>query len=156
MSKELFNILNISSLKAIYLFSNTPMYLYKNFRKDPSVQELSDKYSADDLIDLFYQFANESDRNVENLVVIYSIIISLTYKEYQQVKVFFETKELYGIEWFEMIRDIFFSTSTATEFYELKGNQFDFDRTVIKSEESSDQIIVRTFKPEILVDGEQL
>ncbi len=123
MRNELFDMLNMDSLKTIYIVSNTPMYLYKNFRKDASVQELSNRYSADELIDLFYQIMGDMGKEIEQLTTLYAIMMSLTYKECQQAKVFFETQELYDIEWFEEFRDIYFSTSRITEVHEVKGNQ---------------------------------
>ncbi|MDD5681271.1 MAG: hypothetical protein PHI59_08550 [Candidatus Omnitrophica bacterium] len=124
MNTDLKNIinreLNIHILKEIYIFSNTPMYLYKNFRKDLGIQLLANKYSFADLIDFFENTILKERLELDEIVCIYAIIIALTYIEYYKTAFFFEKLDTYNFKWAKELKYIIMSFAKSTEIIKKK------------------------------------
>jgi hypothetical protein len=98
--------LNIENLEGKLAVSNTPAYLYKHYRADKSVYELS-KNNTPELIDALRKIFKDVE-STEHLAKIYAIVIALTFKPYNEVKDFFEAFKDSGLMWAGKIAEIFF------------------------------------------------
>jgi hypothetical protein len=78
-------ILNESQLARIYLVANTPSYLLRKFRADPSVFELSKRNTVDDLVSFAANIPNSDKRTLKDVVFAYAAIVALTFKNRQEV-----------------------------------------------------------------------
>lgn len=122
MKLEIDKLLDLETLKEIFIVSNTPLYLYKNFRKNGTVQGLSNRYSTYTLIKFFETAINNQNDNLDRLVSIYSIIIALTFKDYSEIHHFFNKLDSYEIEWSKELKAIFMSSVEITQIYGKNEN----------------------------------
>ena len=99
------------------------MYLYKHFREDPTIQQLGKTYSTQELMESFSMILPDIHEAVDNLVVLYAIIMALTFKKYQDVREFFVGLSSYSnIQWANALKNLFMSLSKITEIYEIQGD----------------------------------
>src|ERR1700760_2584573 len=83
--KNIKDDLNTSNLIERLGYANTPAYLYKHYRQDQTVYDLSKSYSIEDLVNYLKDNLNNV-KSIEDLVVVYATIISLTFKDEKDVK----------------------------------------------------------------------
>lgn len=100
---------NYAFLEEKVAFANTPMYLYQNFRRDDSIIRLASANSTYELQHLLSYLIENGTKDLNNLVLIYSIIIALTFKNPKEVDPFFEKLSDTKIKWAKEISDIYFS-----------------------------------------------
>lgn len=103
------NDIDFTNLSEKYLVSNTGNFLYKNFRSNSSVLELSKKHTTDFLINQFTYFLNKFPKDEEDMVIIYSIVIALTFHVGEKVDGFFIKLKASNLKWGEKISAIYFS-----------------------------------------------
>jgi hypothetical protein len=77
------SILNEPQLARIYLVANTPAYLYRNYRADPSVWEIARRHTVDDLVSFAVEHANE--RKLKDVVFAYAALVALSFKDQREV-----------------------------------------------------------------------
>lgn len=116
------NILDISSLEETFISANTPLYIYKNFRKNNSIQNLAEMFDSDYLIKLFNTLVREKRKDLETLIFIYSVIIALTFKDYFKVKRFFSKLDAYRLEWSKELKEIVLTNSKITQMAQVNKN----------------------------------
>jgi hypothetical protein len=107
---------NEDSLKAIYIFANTSLYLYNRLRDNQTIKTISQKYSTDALLKVFFSILPNKKKHVKqfsSIVCIYSLIACLSLKQYKEVESFFKRLPAYRIEWAQEISDIFLAFSTS-------------------------------------------
>jgi|GEM_PF-1244018 len=152
---ELKSILNMRELTARYLFANTPYYLYKHFKSENTIEDLSQKYSSEKLISLLDSILKEEIEEIEDAVIIYAILISLTYKPYHDVKDFFKEIRSEQFEWFNEIATKYLSESIDTK-YEDSDVKMSQQKIVENKagDKSSSNITVEEYSPIINeIDG---
>jgi hypothetical protein len=82
-----------------YLFSNTPMYLYKHLLSDTYVQELASKFDAERLITEFNDLMDTELDSLEKVAISYSILIALLKKQPVSFKEVFKKLNTTKLEW---------------------------------------------------------
>ena len=131
--------LNLEPLLEAYCFANTPYYLYKHFRRDESVQQLTKRYAAEHLIDEYHlrtkrlmkpgtstgffiklinfvnPFLGRTSRQaepgkLEDLLVAYAIAVAATFLTRNDAAEFLRRLDLSRLEWGEAIQYIFLSS----------------------------------------------
>ncbi|HRH48338.1 MAG TPA: hypothetical protein PLP23_06290 [Panacibacter sp.] len=104
------NQLDNSGLAKIIVVANTADYLYDCFVRNQSVLEFCQKHTDAELIDIFYGAYNEyrAERNIDNLVIIYACIVSISLKQSAYVFGFFNNLNNYpDIKWANKLNSIF-------------------------------------------------
>ena len=101
--------LNIEKLKEITTIANSATFLYRTFTQNQSVLELAFSFSDQELIDMFYRKINE-ERNLENVSVVYALIIALSFHNTSYSSGFFRNlQENHIVKWAEELSDIYFN-----------------------------------------------
>lgn len=109
-------MINFDRVKELILISNTSTYFYNNMVEEKTIKEIDEKYSVDELFSKFNYYKEKFYNNIDNLIIIYCIIFSLTYKDYDSVEKFFNNIDSYNIRWSKDIKDIYFSRVKAITF----------------------------------------
>ena len=104
---EVSKLLDLSALEEIFLLDNTAPYLYKTFRRTLSIHRLSREFQTDQLISLFEGAVRKIDNSLRDAVLVYSIVIALTLKDYSEVRQFFAGLDGYDFRWSEELKGIF-------------------------------------------------
>ncbi|MBL7068804.1 MAG: hypothetical protein ISS34_02995 [Candidatus Omnitrophica bacterium] len=119
--KDLFNninnILDTYALREILIFANTPMYLYRHFKQNISVRDLSKRHSSTDLIKYFEHIVKQLPRDLNTLIYVYASIIALTFKESPEAMKFFIKLDEYKFKWTRELKYIYISTHKSTHSY---------------------------------------
>lgn len=118
-------VIDLEGLKEILIFANTPLYLYKNFRKNEAVQTLAKVYSPEDLIRYFDYNLENATVSFNNLTLAYAMLIALSLKEYDQVISFFNRLDSYSIKWAKELKYIFLKSSIVEQHIEKKIEYLD-------------------------------
>ena len=120
MRDDIKNALDLNLLKVIFLFANTPHYLYMKFSENQSIQMLSSKFSLKELIREFFDIEKQP-RDFENFVYLYSLLIALSFGDSSDVERFLESLKRYEIEWLKEIKDIIKANIKITHFEKVDG-----------------------------------
>ncbi len=118
--------IDLKPLIEAYLFANTPMYLFRHFRENASLRELTQQTSVEALTAEYIDRTRKEWKSIEDIVVAYATLIAITFLEYGQALTVFESLDLSHLDWGEEIKDIFQTTidkekleqaiETATDF----------------------------------------
>jgi hypothetical protein len=90
-------ILNLPELRRIYAVSNTPSYLLRHFRREPSVKELADSSTASELYSCATRPA--SRRTLDGLTTAYACLAALTFKRTPDIERLAKPDDLADLDW---------------------------------------------------------
>lgn len=99
--------LDIKEINSVYLFANTPKYLYRHLRHIQSVQELSQRATLQNLVDEYNKITSLSTKSSEDIAAAYALLIAVTFWEYQKGLAAFGKLDFSRLEWGSDIKDIF-------------------------------------------------
>ena len=111
--------IDIQSLFDAYLFANTPLYLYRHFRRNASIKELAENNEIKSLVNEYNRRTAKKKKALEDVVVAYSILTALTFLEYQQALAAFDMIDLSKLDWGNEIKDIYTSKIRITDIIKL-------------------------------------
>lgn len=69
--------LNVDSLVETYLFANTPAYLFKRLRSNPSVQRMANRYQPAELMEFYQAKAAGRDLDARDIAAGYAALVAL-------------------------------------------------------------------------------
>jgi len=99
--------LDINEINSVYLFANTPKYLYRHLRHIQSVQELSRHATLQNLVDEYNEITSPTAKSSEDIAIAYALLITVTFWEYQQALAALNKFDLSRLEWGNEMKDIF-------------------------------------------------
>jgi hypothetical protein len=113
--------INEEFLTDIVIVSNTPAYLFRRFRRDPSVQGLGQQLSEFQLAEAASYFGTRAEKSFLDRVYVYAHLIALSFKHVQAIKEAIRQHLLPPIEWgTELLRlvmsEAFSETRTFVSF----------------------------------------
>lgn len=111
--------IDLKPLINTYLFANTPMYLYRHFRRNASLKELAENNPAQRLVDEYKRRTSKKTKSTKDIVIAYSILVTITFLEYQQALAVFDMIDLSGLDWGNDIKDIYMSKIEITSVTRL-------------------------------------
>lgn len=143
--KDIKKILNIEALETKLVFANTPTYLYKNFQRDNSVIKISTLLTFSELKKSFDEAMQLEKKELDDLVLIYAILIALTHKPNLEVQKFFNDLAEVNLKWASDIKEIYQSKIKVTNsaHYELEY-QSDLSAKSNYTDSSEDLLIVNS------------
>ena len=108
--------LNLEQLGMVYLVANTPSYLYRHFRLDSSIQEVARGSSVEELNAAIKEKLSipTERRTIEDIVLIYALLVALTFKDQVEVERSITSIELTTVDWGKKILDIWKNSSGPT------------------------------------------
>jgi len=119
----------LDGLKEIFLFANTPSYLYKNFRQNPAVFGLAKKYQTEELIEFFEQFVKSEKLDAESLITSYALLFAISLKDYAESRRFLKGIDRYkNLEWIKELQQIILANAKATN---IRSVDLDYKRNGI-------------------------
>lgn len=113
-------LLDLSALTEIYFYANTPMYLYRNFKRNATVEAFASHYGFAELIDYFEKLISKERVDLSELICIYATVIALTFYDYYKTEFFFNKLDSYRLKWARELKYIILSSATSTEFISKK------------------------------------
>jgi len=116
---------DLDSLKEVYVFANTPSYIYKNFRKHRAVYELSRSYDAATLMDYFEQNVSAKEKSLEHTVLAYVFLIALTFKKYHEIKQYIDELDKFQLDWLNELRFIIKDNARIDDNFEMDLSYID-------------------------------
>jgi hypothetical protein len=99
--------LDIKEINSVYLFANTPKYLYRHLQQIQSIQELSQHATLQKLVDAYNEITSPTTKSSEDIAVAYALLIIVTFWEYQKALAAFDKFDLSRLAWGNDIKDIF-------------------------------------------------
>jgi len=99
--------LDIEEINSVYLFANTPKYLYRHLQHIKSVQELSQHASLQNLVDEYNKITSPTTKSSEDIAIAYALLITVTFWEYQKALAAFDKFDLSRLEWGNDVKHIF-------------------------------------------------
>src|ERR1043166_4581759 len=117
-----YSVPDINRLEQLFLVSNTPMFLYKGFQRDNSVQQLSLKLSTREQIDGFEALYGKANKSGSEYVMLYAILIALTFKSDSDTKAFFKNIAHLDLRWAKNISAIYLSNIRIDNNYKLPNS----------------------------------
>jgi hypothetical protein len=144
--KDLLSI-NITPLLDIYLFSNTPLFLYKKFKVNPIVINLAKSESIEDISSNLSRLLLQDDLTMEQITLGYTLLVSLTLGFLLDSKQNEIHLDLSKLEWGDRIVEIHNSLFTPTIIRNINPFIIRSQNNSINSSESNQSVIhIATFK----------
>jgi hypothetical protein len=97
---------DIESLCQTYIVSNTPRYLYKHLRSNPSVQWMANSLSIDQLTAIYAESQQESERSVNEVVVAHAVLAAFSHMSYGDIAPVLDRLPTTGLKWASEMIDI--------------------------------------------------
>lgn len=116
------NLINFNRIAELIIISSTPSFFYNNMIKEESIKEIDEKLSVNELYKIFNYYKDKIYEKFDNLIIVYSVIFSLTRKDFDSVRDFFIKLDSYDIRWLEEIKNIYFSRIRPTNFIDIPAN----------------------------------
>jgi hypothetical protein len=73
--------INLPAIVRHYMLANTPRYLYRNLRAEPSVASLADASTPKELLESVSAYEGKPDRTAEDVAVAYAMLVALSYQD---------------------------------------------------------------------------
>jgi hypothetical protein len=99
---------SVREFREIYLFSNTPLYLFKKLRQLQAVQQLAQNSDAKELFEEYLRRVKEVERTLDDVAIAYACLVALTYKERREAISIFQLINPIDLQWVSAIRDLYF------------------------------------------------
>ena len=115
-------LINFNKIAELIIISSTPSFFYNNMIKEESIKEIDEKLSVNELYKIFYYYKDKIYEKFDNLIIVYSVIFSLTCKDFDSVRDFFIKLDSYDIRWFGDIKNIYFSRIKPTNYIDVPAN----------------------------------
>ncbi len=106
--------LNLEDLAEAYLVANTPAFLVRRFRADPSVQAVAATYSVEDLVSKVAEHSQAIFRTLDDRVMAYAYLVALTFKSPAEVEAALTPEILSRLEWARTIIDQYRAAAATT------------------------------------------
>lgn len=81
-------LINFNKIAELIIISSTPSFFYNNMIKEESIEEIAEKLSVNELYNIFYYYKDKIYEKFDNLIIVYSVIFSLTRKDFDSVRDF--------------------------------------------------------------------
>lgn len=91
--------IDIDDVFKIYIFSNTPSYLYRKLRVSSTVKWAARNLSVAQVLDIYGQTRQARGSSGHALAVAYAMLVALSLMDYSEVKPAVEGLETEGLEW---------------------------------------------------------
>ena len=108
--KDIREIINIDNLINYIGFANTPTYLYKHFKLDDSIANLSKEYSVQELKDTFMSYIDKDGKNLTDVAILYSCIFALILKPVDDVYDIMKAMQFAPLRWADKISSLYLSS----------------------------------------------
>lgn len=113
--------IDIEALKREYLFANTAAHLYEYFREDGSLRKLAQEEKPEILVEEYKRRTVKDEKSVDDVVVAYAVLITLTFYDYSEAVKIFGKLDLSKLEWGEEVKNIYIREARITVYSTEQG-----------------------------------
>lgn len=99
------DVLNRDVVLSTYVFSNTPSYLFRRLRREPSVKAVSDHSPTEQIVRGIERLTSKPERDAESIAYAYALLVALSYKQPEELARALGTANIEGLNWLPAIRD---------------------------------------------------
>lgn len=117
-----FDYLNLESLTRITAVANTPMYLYRHFRNESSVEEFSKSATTVELFSYVQELARKRSRTFEDTVLGYAALIAITFKPSSEIRKLIDEHGIPRLPWSYELLEGHLATSLASKLIVVTYN----------------------------------
>ena len=114
--------IDMEALKREYLFANTASQLYRHFRENISVKNLSETEKLEALVEEYKMRTKNNDRSIDEVVEAYAILMAITFYDYQDAIEAFKMFDLPRLEWGKDLEDIYRRKARITIYITKHGS----------------------------------
>jgi hypothetical protein len=107
--------LGVDRLAEIYLTSNTPAYLYRQFRADASLRAFALESTSTDLLNHLERYTSSPSGRLGDVVRSYAALVALTFREPDGEMQQLAARKARGLEWATQILELWLESSTRTQ-----------------------------------------
>ena len=134
--------IDLKPLTEAYLFANTPIYLFRRFRENSSLRELAKHTTVEELTTEYINRTTKAEKSIEDVVVAYSLLIAITFLEYDKAVATFESIDLSRLDWGEEIKHIFRETMPVVNYFSASITPEVNPNSITKSDGSANYLEV--------------
>jgi len=132
--------IDIEALKREYLFASTAAHLYEYFREYRSLRKLAQEEKPEILLEEYKRRTVKDEKSVDDVVVAYAILITLTFYDYSEAIEVFGKLDLSKLEWGEEIRDIYIRKARITIYSTQQGKGKEIKDIFTRTKERTEYI----------------
>jgi hypothetical protein len=114
--------LDLATLARIYLLANTPRYLYRRFREDPSVQRLARALTATELLSIITEIGARETRDSQSLATAYGALVALTFQPLDSTRAAFNDWGGGRLQWDREIWELYLQEAVPTQVVSLTAS----------------------------------
>lgn len=111
---------DLNELGPIYLYANTPMSLFRSLKDSAALYDVTSEFSADELIEQYNEVASKPKKTGEEVVRAYALLVSLSYRDYNEISNLLDKIDTNGLDWAAHIIEILKATGKNTDSMEIK------------------------------------
>ena len=111
---------DLNELGPIYLYANTPMYLFRRLKDSSALYDATSEFSPEELIEQYNQIASKQTKTGEEVVAAYALLVSLSYRDYNEISNLLDKANTNGLDWAAHIIQILKATGKNTDSMEIK------------------------------------
>lgn len=134
--------LAMREVTALYLFANTPVYLYRKLRANESVKALSDSARPVELAALAATIDRKRKRSPQDIAVAYSAIVAATFHDSRDVHAAFDSLVLRHIDWASTILQYWYNTLVVTDTRTVRLSPREMEQTPSDTPTTSSLIVL--------------
>ncbi len=127
---------DIDELTRDYIFASSAGYVYDRFRGNNSVENLSRVKTPVILVEEYKKRTEKAARSLEDIVVAYAILVSITFLDYSEALGIFDKIDLSKLEWGQDIKDRYIRNVRPTVFVSGHGKGREIDVEETKAQDS--------------------
>lgn len=130
---EEFSTIELDHLVEIYMYANTPRYLYKHFRNSSAVQRLTTQHSPRELIDIFRRIILYESLSLRAVVSAYAVLMGLSFYEYKDTAYLLENIDSSHLVWGDEITDLIVERAVVTSMHQARFEPIKAEESRIRS-----------------------
>jgi len=109
-----FETLNIPAFVRHYMLANTPGYLYRHLRAEPSVKSLAEASTPKELLAAVTSLEVRPERRPEDVAIAYAMLVALSFQNYGAVREALTNWQPKTLTWARHILSIITQTAIVT------------------------------------------
>ena len=106
--------LDIETISEICMVSNTPKFLYKRLRANPSVEQFAKDHTIESIVKNYKSLLRKKERTYNENALAYALLISLHFKDYAELKRVANRLPVKNLKWGKELKDILLSSAIPT------------------------------------------
>ncbi|WEK35147.1 MAG: hypothetical protein P0Y53_21875 [Candidatus Pseudobacter hemicellulosilyticus] len=113
-------IIDLETLREIYLISNIPPFMYRLFRDNASVRDLRNCISQDHLINEFITMARTGISTIDELVMAYAVYVAIILYDNDATVAFLNGIGNVKFEWFPDLKQLYLVKRRVVNYISLE------------------------------------